>query len=68
MKREYAKLIQVLQSYCVISTGVRFSCQTQSEKGKKNTVLSTNGNAEMKENISNVFGPKQVNLPFLFLC
>lgn len=60
LKREYAKLVQVLQSYCVISTGVRFSCHTQSEKGKKNLVLSTNGNAEMRENISNVFGPKQL--------
>lgn len=64
LKREYAKLVQVLQSYCVISTGVRFSCYTQSEKGKKNLVLSTNGNAEMKENISNVFGPKQVVYSF----
>lgn len=27
---------------------------------KKNTVASTNGNGTIKENIMNIFGPKQV--------
>ena len=60
IKREYTKMMQVLQGYCVISTGVRISCHTIGEKGKKSLALATNSNRDMRENISNVFGPKQV--------
>ena len=60
IKREYTKMMQVLQGYCVISSGVRISCCNIGEKGKKSLALATHGNNEMKENISNVFGPKQV--------
>jgi DNA mismatch repair ATPase MutL len=60
IKREYTKMMQVLQGYCVISTGVRISCHTIGEKGKKSLALATNSNHDMRENISNVFGPKQV--------
>ena len=61
IKREYTKMMQVLQGYCVISTGVRISCHTIGEKGKKTVALATHGNSDMRENISNVFGPKQVS-------
>lgn len=60
IKREYTKMMQVLQGYCVISTGVRLSCYTIGEKGKKSLVLATHANSDMRGNISNVFGPKQV--------
>lgn len=60
IKREYAKMIQVLQGYCVISTGVRISCYTIDGKGKKCLVLGTHGSSDIQQNISNVFGPKQV--------
>ncbi|XP_028391938.1 mismatch repair endonuclease PMS2-like [Dendronephthya gigantea] len=60
IKREYTKMMQVLQGYCVISTGVRISCYTIGEKGKKSMVLATHANSDMKGNISNVFGPKQL--------
>ena len=60
IKREYAKMMQVLQAYCVISTGVRISCYTVDEKGKKCLVLGTHGKSDIKDNISNVFGLKQV--------
>ena len=45
----------------MISTGVRISCYTIGEKGKKSVALATHGNNDMRENISNVFGPKQVS-------
>ena len=51
IKREYAKMMQVLQAYCVISTGVRISCFTIDEKGKKCLVLGTHGKSDIKENI-----------------
>ncbi|ROT82920.1 Mismatch repair endonuclease PMS2 [Penaeus vannamei] len=60
IKKEFGKMVQVLNSYCLISTGIRISCTNQSDKGKKSVVLSTNGHPTIKENISSVFGAKQV--------
>uniref|UniRef100_A0A3P8UL81 Mismatch repair endonuclease PMS2 n=1 Tax=Cynoglossus semilaevis TaxID=244447 RepID=A0A3P8UL81_CYNSE len=66
IKKEYAKMLHVLQSYCIISTGVRITCSNQNEKGKRSTVLSTNGSHSMRDNIGAIFGPKQLQtlLPF----
>lgn len=66
IKKEYAKMIQVLQSYCIISTGVRITCSNQTGQGKRSTVLSTSGSQSMKDNIGAIFGPKQIQtlLPF----
>ncbi|GFR71542.1 mismatch repair endonuclease PMS2 [Elysia marginata] len=60
IKRDFAKLIQVLNAYCIVNTGVRISCSNVTAKGSRSTVLSTNGNSSMKENIANVFSPKQL--------
>ncbi|XP_060559608.1 mismatch repair endonuclease PMS2-like [Ruditapes philippinarum] len=59
LKKEFVKMVQVLNSYCIISTGVRITCSNQTGKGSRSTVVSSKGNANMLENISNVFGPKQ---------
>uniref|UniRef100_A0A8C6TNT0 Mismatch repair endonuclease PMS2 n=1 Tax=Neogobius melanostomus TaxID=47308 RepID=A0A8C6TNT0_9GOBI len=66
IKKEYAKMIQVLQSYCIISTGVRITCSNQTGQGKRSTVLSTSASQSMKDNIGAIFGPKQIQtlLPF----
>uniref|UniRef100_A0A8D3ADM3 Mismatch repair endonuclease PMS2 n=1 Tax=Scophthalmus maximus TaxID=52904 RepID=A0A8D3ADM3_SCOMX len=66
IKKEYTKMIHVLQSYCIISTGVRITCSNQNEKGKRSTVLSTSGSQSMRDNIGAIFGPKQLQslLPF----
>ncbi|KAK3601871.1 hypothetical protein CHS0354_041804 [Potamilus streckersoni] len=60
LKKEFAKMVQVLNAYAIVSLGVRLSCTNQTGKGKKTVVLSTNGNISIRENISNLFGPKQV--------
>ena len=60
IKREFTKLVHVLQGYCLVSTGVRITCSNQVEKGKKTMVVSTNGSDQVKDNITCVFGPKQV--------
>ncbi|XP_019640995.1 PREDICTED: mismatch repair endonuclease PMS2-like isoform X4 [Branchiostoma belcheri] len=67
LKKEYSKMLIVLYAYCVISTNVRITCTHQAGKGKRTTVVSTNGNASLKENVTNVFGPKQLSglLPFV---
>ncbi|KAM6964547.1 mismatch repair endonuclease PMS2 isoform 2-T2 [Tautogolabrus adspersus] len=66
IKKEYAKMIHVLQSYCIISTGVRITCSNQNGQGKRSTVLSTGGSQSMRDNIGAIFGPKQLQslLPF----
>ncbi|XP_010904189.2 mismatch repair endonuclease PMS2 [Esox lucius] len=66
IKKEYTKTICVLQSYCIISTGVRITCTNQTGQGKRTPVLSTNGSHSMKDNIGAIFGPKQLQslLPF----
>lgn len=58
--QEYAKMVFVLQSYCIISTGVRITCTNQIGQGKRTTVLCTSGSNSMRDNIGAVFGPKQV--------
>lgn len=60
IKREFSKLVHVLQGYCLVSTGIRITCSNQVEKGKKTTIVSTNGSEQVKDNITCVFGPKQV--------
>ncbi|KAG7226419.1 hypothetical protein INR49_013831 [Caranx melampygus] len=66
IKKEYTKMIHVLQSYCIISTGVRITCSNQNGQGKRSTVLSTSGSQSMRDNIGAIFGPKQLQslLPF----
>ncbi|XP_036027701.1 mismatch repair endonuclease PMS2 isoform X1 [Onychomys torridus] len=69
IKKEYAKMVQVLQAYCVISTGIRVSCTNQLGQGKRQPVVCTSGSSSMKENIGSVFGQKQLQslIPFVQL-
>ncbi|XP_034050228.1 mismatch repair endonuclease PMS2 [Thalassophryne amazonica] len=66
IKKEYAKMIHVLQSYCIISKGVRITCFNHTGQGKRSAVLSTSGSRSMRDNIGAIFGPKQLQclLPF----
>lgn len=59
IKREFNKMVQVLYSYCLISTGVRITCTNQNEKGKKTVVVSTGGHPTIRENLVSIFGAKQ---------
>ncbi|XP_054850801.1 mismatch repair endonuclease PMS2 [Eublepharis macularius] len=69
IKKEYAKMVQVLQAYCIISTDVRINCTNQVGQGKKQPVLGTRGSPSLKENIGAVFGQKQLQslIPFVQL-
>lgn len=66
IKKEFTKMVHVLQSYCIVSTGVRITCSNQTGQGKRSTVLSTSGSQSMRDNIGAIFGPKQLQslLPF----
>nr|XP_031532649.1 mismatch repair endonuclease PMS2 isoform X3 [Vicugna pacos] len=59
IKKEFAKMVQVLHAYCIISAGVRVSCTNQVGQGKRQLVVSTSGSSSIKENIGSVFGQKQ---------
>ncbi|XP_060029238.1 mismatch repair endonuclease PMS2 isoform X2 [Erinaceus europaeus] len=69
IKKEFARMVQVLQAYCIISTGVRLSCTNQVGAGKRQPVVATTGSASVKENIGSVFGQKQLQslIPFVQL-
>ncbi|KAM3917108.1 mismatch repair endonuclease PMS2 isoform 2-T2 [Leptodactylus fuscus] len=69
-KKEFAKMVQVLQAYCIISTGVRINCTNQVGQGKRTPVVCSSGtSSNVKENIGAVFGQKQLQtlIPFVQL-
>ncbi|KAK9502756.1 hypothetical protein O3M35_011466 [Rhynocoris fuscipes] len=61
IKREFNKMIQLLYAYCLISTGIKITCTNQTKKGSKTTFVATHGCKSIKENISSVFGSKQLS-------
>lgn len=58
IKREWAKVIALLNQYACILTGVKFTVSQQPNKGRKIVMFSTKGNPTTRENIINVFGAK----------
>lgn len=56
-KKDFLKMVQLLQEYCLVLTGVKIICTNQT-KSSRSTVLNTNGNSVM-ENIISIFGTKQ---------
>ncbi|KAI1461462.1 DNA mismatch repair protein MutL [Annulohypoxylon moriforme] len=58
IKREWSRVIGVLNQYACIKTGLKFSVSQQPTKGKRMVLFSTKGNQTTRENIVNVFGAK----------
>ena len=58
IKREYSKVLNILQAYACISTQARISVSNVMAKGKKAVVFATKSNPATRENIANVFGRK----------
>ncbi|KAG0373157.1 Mismatch repair endonuclease pms2 [Mortierella sp. AD032] len=58
IKREYNKCIGLVQAYALIATNIRISCVSQVDKKPAMTYIATSGNASVRQNIINVFGPK----------
>lgn len=54
-KREFTKLVSVLNEYAIICEGVRISISHITLKGKRNSMLATQG-SHMRSNVTNVFG------------
>ncbi len=58
IKREYGKVLGLLQAYACISTEARLSVSNVMAKSKKTVVFATKSNQSTRENISNIFGAK----------
>lgn len=58
MKREYGKVLGVLQAYACISTNAKFTVSNVMPKGRKAVAFSTKSNPTTRENIANVYGAK----------
>ncbi|KAJ9154898.1 Mismatch repair endonuclease PMS2 [Pleurostoma richardsiae] len=58
IKREWGKVISLLNQYACIQTGVKFTVSQQPNKGRRIVLFSTKGNPTTRENIVNVLGAK----------
>ncbi|OAQ96654.1 hypothetical protein LLEC1_06036 [Akanthomyces lecanii] len=58
IKREWHKVIALLNQYACILTRLKFSVSQQPTKGKRILLFSTKGNQTTKDNIINIFGAK----------
>ena len=61
IKREYGKVLSLLQAYACVTTTARVSASNVVAKGKKAVVFSTKSNQSTRENIANVFGSKTLS-------
>ena len=61
VKREYGKVIALLQAYACISVNVKLSVSNIMAKGKKAIVFATKSNQTTRENIANIFGAKTLS-------
>ncbi|KAG0633607.1 hypothetical protein HOY80DRAFT_896239 [Tuber brumale] len=61
IKREYTRVLGILQAYAGVCVGVKFSVFNQPAKGRRTPVFATKGNPTVRENISNVFGAKTLS-------
>ncbi|XP_035910264.1 mismatch repair endonuclease PMS2 isoform X1 [Anopheles stephensi] len=59
IKREFLRMCQILQAYCLVSVGVRIICTNQMAKGGKSVIMSTPGSMRVLDNITALFGTKQ---------
>ncbi|KAM0276234.1 hypothetical protein ACHAQH_006957 [Verticillium albo-atrum] len=58
IKREWNKVIALLNQYACIQTGLKFTVSQQPSKGKRIVLFSTKGNPTTRDNIINIFGAK----------
>ncbi|KAH8549580.1 mismatch repair endonuclease PMS2 [Umbelopsis sp. PMI_123] len=61
IKREFAKALNIIQSYAIISPNVRIVASNQIGKGASSKVITCNANKTIRENIANIFGAKVIS-------
>ncbi|VUC33788.1 unnamed protein product [Clonostachys rosea] len=58
IKREWHKVISLLNQYACVQTNLKFTVSQQPTKGRRIVLFSTKGNPTTRENIINIFGAK----------
>ncbi|XP_076235693.1 mismatch repair endonuclease PMS2 [Calliopsis andreniformis] len=61
LKKEYTRTIQVLYSYCLVSTDTKITCSNSVSGKSSNLVVSTASSNDILSNINTVFGKKSIN-------
>ncbi|XP_047335121.1 DNA mismatch repair protein PMS1 [Impatiens glandulifera] len=56
IRKEYGKLVSLMNAYALIAKGVRFVCTNATGKNTRSMVLKTQGSGSLKDNIITVFG------------
>ncbi|KAM1534389.1 hypothetical protein PS1_008169 [Malus domestica] len=56
IRKEYGKLVSLLNAYALIAKGVRLVCTNATGKNAKSVVLKTQGSGSLKDNIVTLFG------------
>ncbi len=64
LKKEYSKMVHMLQSYAMSAHNVRFNVTNSKSGGKTESVFSIKENASKKNVIMEIFGPKQSEAVF----
>lgn len=60
IRKEYNKLLYLIQSYCLVSNGVKFTC-FNTVSGKCTKLISTNSKNTLKDNVIEIFGIHAMN-------
>lgn len=60
LKRDYSRLISILQAYALISTNVRFVCTNQVGNSSRSVILATQpgGTKSIRDNVYSIYGRK----------
>ncbi|CAH1417582.1 unnamed protein product [Lactuca virosa] len=61
IRKEYGKLISLLNAYALTAKGVRMVCTNMTGANKTSVVLKTQGSGSLKDNIITVFGMSTFN-------
>ncbi|KAH8894042.1 hypothetical protein GQ53DRAFT_821161 [Thozetella sp. PMI_491] len=61
IKREWGKVVSLLNQYACVQTGIKFTVSQQPNKGRRMVLFTTKGNPTTRENIINVFGVKTMS-------
>ncbi|XP_018397307.1 PREDICTED: mismatch repair endonuclease PMS2 [Cyphomyrmex costatus] len=61
LKKEYARAIQVLYNYCLVSTNVKITCSNLIAGKSPNLIVATRSTDNVLNNVNSVFGKKSLN-------
>lgn len=61
LKKEYARTIQVLYGYCLVSTNIKITCFNIISGKSPNLIVATKNSDNVLDNINSVFGKKALD-------